>query len=71
MIFINRNIILFSTGCPRCDVLKKKLDQKGVGYEENTNTEEMLCLGISEVPVLRVGDDFLTFAEAVKWVSEQ
>lgn len=71
MTHINKTIILYTTGCPRCTVLKKKLDEKGVEYEQNTNTEDMLAVGIDEVPVLKVNDKLLNFAEAVKWVSSQ
>ena len=71
VIFINQSIILYTTGCPQCAVLKKKLDMKGVLYEQNTDTDDMLALGIDEVPVLKVDDKLLSFAEAVKWVSTQ
>ena len=71
MTVINERIILYTTGCPRCTVLKKKLDEKGVSYEQNTDTEVMLALHIDEVPVLGVGARLLGFAEAVKWVAAQ
>ncbi len=62
------NIILYSTGCPRCMVLKKKLDSKGILYNENNNVEEMLSLGINEVPVLSVGGVFMDYSNATKWL---
>lgn len=71
MTHINKTIILYTTGCPRCTVLKKKLEEKGIEYEQNINTEDMLAVGIDEVPVLKVNDKLLNFAEAVKWVSAQ
>lgn len=40
-------VILYSTGCPRCSVLKKKLEEKGINYTENNSVDEMLALGIS------------------------
>lgn len=64
-------IVLYSTGCPRCKILKKKLDQKGISYQENTSVDEMLALGIMQVPVLKVEDRLLEFAEANNWVNEQ
>lgn len=52
-------------------ILKKKLDQKGISYQENTSVEEMLTLGIMQVPVLKVGDCLLEFAAANDWVNKQ
>ena len=64
------SIILYSTGCPKCSILKKKLEEKKIPYDTVTDIEEMISLGINEVPVLSVNGDLLPFAEAVKWVNE-
>jgi len=64
------SIILYSTGCPKCSILKKKLEEKKIPYDTVTDIEEMITLGINEVPVLSVNGDLLPFAEAVKWVNE-
>lgn len=65
------NIILYSTHCPRCCVLEKKLKEKNIQYTENNSVDEMLSLGINEVPVLMVDSQFLKFKEAVNWINEQ
>lgn len=64
-------VTLYSTGCPRCAVLKKKLEEKGVDYTENNSVDEMFALGISTVPMLSIGDELKTFAEAVAWLNNQ
>ena len=64
-------IVLFSTGCPKCSILKKKLEQKGIVYQENNSVEEMLGLGITQVPVLKIGSSLLEFADANDWVNKQ
>ena len=64
-------LTLFSTGCPRCKVLKQKLQSKNIEYSEVTSVDDMLALGITEVPVLGVEDKLLGFAEAVAWVNNQ
>ena len=64
-------IVLFSTGCPKCSILKKKLEQKGIVYQENNSVEEMLGLGITQVPVLKIGSRLLEFADANDWVNKQ
>lgn len=32
-------ITLYSTGCPKCKVLKKKLEEKGIKYTENNSVD--------------------------------
>ena len=64
-------VILFSTGCPRCKVLKQKLQSKNIEYDEVTSVDDMLALGITEVPVLNVGGELLNFLRAVEWVNNQ
>lgn len=65
------NIILYSTGCPRCVVLKKKLDSKGIAYKENNDVDDMVELGISTVPVLSVNSHLMSFGEANEWVNNK
>ena len=64
-------VTLYSTGCPNCQILKKKLDQLGVTYQIETSIDEMTALGISKVPVLSVDEQLLNFNEALKWAKNQ
>ena len=63
--------ILYSTHCPKCNILTKKLNEKQIDYIENTSTEEMISLGITQVPMLKVGDKLLNFKESVDWINLQ
>lgn len=65
------NIVLYSTGCPKCKVLKMKLAQKNIEYVENTDVEQMQELGLKSAPALMVGDELLDFGHAVTWVNNQ
>lgn len=65
------NITLYSTGCPKCIVLKKKLTEKNIEYTENNDIETMTSLGIDQVPVLSVDGELLQFADANKWINER
>lgn len=69
--FAMQNIILYSTGCPKCTVLKKKLDASSIPYTVNDSVEDMTKLGISQVPVLSVDGDLLEFASANQWINQQ
>lgn len=64
------NIILYSTGCPKCSVLKKKLDEKNIKYTVETDENKMMKLGITTVPVLSVDGAYLSFTGAVQWLKE-
>lgn len=65
------NLILYSTGCPKCRVLKKKLSDKALEFEENTSIETMEGLGITELPVLSVDGTLFDFSTAIQWVNNQ
>ena len=62
-------IILYSTHCPKCNILEKKLKGKGISYTEVNDVDEMLDKGFTEIPMLEVDGVIYTFGEAVKWVN--
>ena len=63
-------VILYSTGCPKCQVMKKKLTNAGINYEECNDTSIMQSKGIDSLPYLEVDGTLMNFANAVKWVGE-
>lgn len=63
-------LMLYTTGCPKCRILEKKLDDKGVEYDKCEDKEVMKSLGIVSVPVLKLDDgSMLGYFEAVKYVN--
>lgn len=64
-------ITLYSTGCPKCRILQKKLDAAHVPYAVISDVDEMLQMGIQSVPVLKVGDDLLPFEQAALYADRQ
>lgn len=64
-------IILYSTGCPKCNVLKKKLTECGIEFEENNDVEEMIRLNFINVPVLLTNGKIMEYKEAINWIKEQ
>ena len=64
-------VILYQHGCPRCKVLKLKLDQKGIQYDEVADVEVMKEKGFQEAPKLEVDGVVYGFKEAVEWIGEQ
>lgn len=56
--------------CPRCKVLKAKLDSKDKEYEEVTDVEEINKLGIMSVPYIQVDDgELMDFGKAIAWIN--
>ena len=63
--------ILFTTGCPRCEVLKKKLEQKNIQYEEVNDVEVMRGKGYLTVPILEIDGTAMDFTTANNWINSQ
>jgi glutaredoxin len=68
---MGENVILYEHGCPRCKVLKSKLDQKGIKYETISDMGVMKAKGFKEAPKLEVDGVVYDFKEAVEWIGEQ
>lgn len=62
-------VVLYSTHCPRCIVLEKKLNSKNVAYTEVNDIEAMEKKGIMSVPVLEVDGSLMNFVEANNWIN--
>lgn len=63
------DIVVYSTGCPRCKVLKTKLTQAGFSYTEQTDVNAMAELGMKTVPGMTVdGGKMMNFNEAIHWL---
>ena len=65
------DIILYTTGCDRCKVLKAKLDAKNIQYKIMDDVEKMIEDGFKTVPILEVEGNQLVFSEAIQWVNQQ
>ncbi len=63
------NVTLYSNGCPRCNVLKAKLDDKNIEYSVVDNVDEIVSKGFTTVPMLIVDGKELNFHDAVAWVN--
>jgi hypothetical protein len=65
-----KTIVLYSTNCPRCTVLEKKLIQNGIEFKKNTMVDEMIVLGIKQAPMLLVDGELLDFSAANEWLNK-
>ena len=62
---------LYGTGCPKCKILETKLNKKNIKYQEFTDVDKMLDMGIKSVPYLKVDGKLMDFTEANDWVNKQ
>lgn len=72
-IVIRRNIklppILYTTHCPKCEVLEAKLKEKHIEFIKCDDELEMRQKGFLSVPILNMNGKNLTFMEAIRWVN--
>lgn len=64
-------ITLYSTHCPRCQILEAKLDKANIGYKVNTDVDCMISKGFLTAPMLDVNGTMMNFAEANNWINER
>lgn len=64
-------IIMYSTHCPKCLILEKKLNKAGIDYKVCEDKQIMTEKGFDLMPVLDVNGQVMNFSEAVKWVNER
>lgn len=72
-------ITFYTTHCPKCTMLKKKLDSKKIEYVVCDNVDLMLEKGIKSAPFLGVGEiidnvekeTLLNFQDSWAWCGKQ
>lgn len=64
------NVILYSTHCPKCTVLEKKLQKIGIEFEVCDDEKVMEEHGFTSLPMLQIDTNILDFSAAIKWVGE-
>lgn len=63
-------VILYSTHCPKCNILEKKLDSENIKYATVTDADVMIEKGFKSAPILEVDGVVKTFKEAIDWLEE-
>ena len=65
------NVILYSTGCPKCNILMKKLADAKIDYKVVEDVDVMVSKGLKEVPWLEVDGNLMNFVDSSKWINER
>jgi len=66
---MNDKLILYTTHCPKCKILEKKLNDKNLSFTVVTDVEEMKKENIFSAPQLKINDSLLPFYEAVQYIN--
>lgn len=64
-------VILYSTGCPQCNILKEMLQKKNIIFQIEDNVEKMKELGFSSLPMLSIDNKILNFKEAFNFLKNE
>ena len=63
-------VTLYSTHCPRCVVLEKKLSEKHIDYSIVSDEDLIIEKGFLSVPMLEVDEKVMNFSEAMRWTMD-
>ena len=64
-------IILYSTDCPKCKVLEKKLNDKEITFDIVKDVDVMLEKGFMSAPMFEVDGVEMDFKRAIEWVNNK
>lgn len=62
------SIILYSTHCPKCNILENKLKEKNITYSEINDVNVMTEKGFTTVPMLEVDGTVMDYKTAFNYV---
>jgi len=64
-------VTMYSNHCPQCRVLKAKLKQSNIEYQEINDIDLMLEKGFMSMPMLEVDGVVMNFTQANNWIKER
>jgi hypothetical protein len=64
-------ITLYSNDCPKCRILKFKLDNKTIQYDLCSDIDIMISKGFQSMPVLEIDGKTMNYLDAINWVKEK
>lgn len=67
-ISFNRPVILYTSGCGKCIVLQRKLEDAGISFKRETDLSKLVKNGILNLPILEVNGEMYNFSRALKFI---
>jgi len=62
-------MIVYTTGCPKCRILEKKMMLKKLHYTVSSDIDVLVKENILTVPVLYVNGRYLKFEDAIQYIN--
>lgn len=63
------NVTLYSTGCPKCVILEKKMNQKNIKYDTVSDVDLMQEKGFMTLPMVEIDGDIYDFKAAIDFIN--
>lgn len=63
-------LILYSNNCPKCKILKEKLDESSIDYEISNDFSNLIDNGFKTLPILKTNKGFLKFLPSINYIKE-
>ncbi len=63
-------VTFYTTHCPKCGVLEKKLQIANIEFETVEDVDKMTEKGFMSAPMLEVDGEVMDFGAAIKWLNE-
>lgn len=65
-------VTLYSNDCPKCKLLKNRLDAMGIEYETSQDFKSLFNEGFRSAPILQLEDGTkLRFEDAIKYLQKR
>lgn len=64
-------VTLYTTHCPKCVVLEKKLTSKNIEFNLVEDVDVMTEKGFMSAPMLEVDGEVMDFVTANNWINNQ
>jgi glutaredoxin len=63
---------MYTTHCPKCNVMERKLKEANIEFEEIDDNAKVLEVakagGFTMAPILEVGGKAMDFKEGIEWI---
>lgn len=65
--------IVYTTHCPKCNVLESKLKRSSIAYDVTDDIQPVIDAGFMSAPVLydKIEEKYYPFADAIKLINER
>lgn len=67
---MEQRIILYSTDCPRCKLVKQMLDVHNIPYTEIVNKQVILDKDFDSVPMMDVDGKIMDYSGILTWLEQ-